>query len=232
MNRVRKHLTPGTVIACIALFVSLSGAAVAATAMLPKKSVKAQHIGNGAVTTVKLRNGAVTTSKLRNESVIGAKIAVESIGSGQLAKGSVRSGQLGGGVVTEGKIKNAAVSENKLGANSVSTGKLQDGAVTAAKLSTSFNAQLVKSASYATAASASNTSEAKKTVTASCPTGKQVVGGGAKVVGGDVLVAVTESAPTAPNSDGKRTGWTASASEAAASAVAWSVEAYAICAEF
>ena len=232
MKLLKRHLTVANVLSCTALFLALSGAAYAATAMLPKKSVKTAHLANGSVTSLKLRNGAVTNLKLRNGAVTGVKIAPATIGSSQLANGSVRSGQLGGGVVTEGKIKNGAVTESKLAAGSVAAGKLQDGAVTAAKVSPGLLAQLVKNASYVTASSASNTSEAKKTVTASCPSGKQAVGGGAKVVGGDVLIAITESAPTPPSSEGKRTGWSVSAAEATASTAAWSVEAYAICAEF
>ncbi len=228
------------VLSCMALFVALSGVAYAATT-LDQKSVKTKHLAKGVVTTQKLRNAAVTAAKIRNGAVIGSKIATGAVGSTQLADGGVRSVDLGGGVVTSGKLKNGAVTEDKLSngavtnsklaANAVGTGKIQDGAVTAAKLSSSFNAQLVKDVSYATATSVSNTSDPTKTATATCPTGKQVIGGGAKVIGGDVLIAVTESAPTPPNAESKRTGWTAAASEATASTANWAVEAYAICAE-
>jgi trimeric autotransporter adhesin len=244
MKRVKllkRHLSVANVLSCIALFVALSGAAYAATAVT-KNSVKAKSIAKGAVTTPKLRNGAVTNAKLANGAVTGAKIAPATIGSSQLANGAVRSGQLGGGVVTEGKLKNGAVTEakllngavtnSKLGANAVSAGKIQDGAVTSAKLATSLYTQLVKNASYVTVASASNTVEATKTATASCPAGKQVVGGGARVVGGDQPIAITESTPTAVTAEGKRTGWTASATQVAVTAVNWSVEVSAICAEF
>lgn len=232
MKQLSKHLNFANVISCIALFVALSGAAYAAKATLGNKSVKTRNLANGSVSTLKLRSGAVTTLKLGNGAVTGAKIAPGAVGSTQLADGGVRSIDLGGGVVTEGKIKNGAVTESKLGANAVSTGKIQNGAVTSGKLATSFLAQLVKNVSYVTTASASNTSESTKTATASCPTGKQVVGGGAKVIGGDKLVALTQSAPTTPTSEGKRTGWAAVARETEAGIIAWSVEAYAICAEF
>jgi hypothetical protein len=216
----------------MALFVALSATAFAA-GTLSKKSVKAQHIANGAVTTPKLRNAAVTAAKIRNGAVISSKIVPGAIGATQLADGSVRSSKLGGGVVTEGKIKNGAVTESKLGANAVSTGKIQEGAVTGTKLSSSFFAQLVKNVTYATASSASNNSEATKTVTAECPTGKQAIGGGAKVDGGGTdLIAITESAPTAPNAEGKRTGWTAVArAETGGGGTNWSVEVFAVCAE-
>jgi trimeric autotransporter adhesin len=252
VKNFKKHLSVANALACIALFAALGGGAYAATAMLPNKSVKTRHLATGAVTTQKLRNGAVTRAKLRNGAVVGEKLAFGAVGSSQILDGSVRSSELGGGVVTGSKLKDGAVSTTKLddgavktdkiangdvtnaklGGDSVSTGKIQDGAVTASKLSPVLSAQLVKDVSYVTAPSASNTTEATKTATATCPAGKQVVGGGARVVGGDVLVAVTESAPSAPNAEGKRAGWTAVAREASASAVAWSVEVTAICAQF
>lgn len=242
MKQLSKHLNFANVISCIALFVALSGAAYAAQATLGNKSVKTRNLANGSVNTLKLRSGAVTTLKLRNGAVTGPKVAPGAIGSTQIADGAVRSAALGGGVVTEGKLKNGAVTESKLfnsavtnskiGPNAVATGKIADGAVTAVKLAPSLYTQLLKNASYVTATSASNTSDATKTVTATCPAGKQVVGGGAQAIGGDTVIAVTGSAPTPTNSESKRTGWTATASQVALTAVAWSVEATAICAEF
>lgn len=220
MNRARKHLTPATVIACIALFVALSGAAVAAKTTLMKNSVKTKSIAAGAVTTAKLRNGAVTTAKLRNGAVIGTKIAPETIGSGQLGKGSVRSTQLGGGVVTEGKLKNAAVSESKL----------KDGAVTSGKLASSFLGQLVRNVTYVNAAT-SEDSEESKTITAECPSGKLAIAGGARLGGELKSVALTGTSPfSAPN--GSRTGWSAFAHETGTGQLEnWSLEAFAVCAE-
>lgn len=218
MRQLKRHLNPATVISCIALFVALSGAAVAATS-LGKKSVKSQHLANGAVTTAKLRNGAVTTPKLRNKAVTGAKIADATIGSGQLANGSVRAGQLGGQVVTEPKIKNGAVSESKLAS----------GAVTSGKLASSFLAQLVRNVTYVNAESASN-EEIAKSATATCPSGKQAIGGGARVNGELKDVAVTGSNPFVSGSS--RTGWSAFARDVDGVGVgAWSIEAFAVCAE-
>lgn len=230
LKLLKRHLNPATVLACVALFVALGGGAYAATT-LTKKSVKSQHLANasvttaklknGAVTTAKLRNGAVTTGKLRNGAVTGAKIAAATIGSGQLASSSVRSGQLGGQVVTEPKIKNGAVSESKL----------DSGAVTSGKLAPSFLAQLVRNVTYVNAESASNNEDAK-TVTALCPSGKQVIGGGARVNGELLEVAVTGSNPFVAG-NGQRTGWSAFGRELPdePGATAWSVEAFAVCAE-
>jgi hypothetical protein len=242
VSTLKKHLSVANVLSCMALFVALGGAAYAVSP-LANKSVKTRHLGNGAVTALKLRNGAVTTPKIRNGAVIGTKVAPGAVGSSQLLDGGVRSIDLGGGVVTRGKLKdgavsgekiaNGAVTNSKLGTDAVTAGKIQDGAVTAAKLSPTFSTQLVKNVSYATAESASNNIEATKTATATCPTGKQVLGGGAKVIGGTILVAITESAPTPANAEGKRTGWIAVAKEeGGGGATNWSVEVHAICAEF
>lgn len=241
MNLLKRHLSVANVLSCVALFVALGGVAFAATT-LNKKSVKTKHLAKGAVTTQKLRNEAVTAAKIRNGAVIGAKLDLGAVGSNQILDGAVRSADLGGGVVTSGKLKNGAVSEeklangavtnSKLAANAVSAGKIQDGAVTASKLSPTFNAQLVKDVTYVNVSSPSNDEDKPKSITAQCPAGKQVTGGGARVVGAEVAtVAITESAPFV-NAESKRTGWTASAAEIAPEAKAWAVEAFAICAQF
>lgn len=245
MKHLRKHLSFANVIACMALFVALGSSAYAVTAMLPKKSVKTKHLAQGVVTTTKLRNGAVTAAKIRNGAVTAQKIAVGAVGSTQLLDGGVRSVDLGGGVVTTGKLKdgavtndklgNSAVTTAKLGADSVTTGKIQDGAVTAAKLAPTFGAQLVKAVSYATKASATDGSD-EKTITAECPAGKQVTGGGARVVRGTLPetegVHLVDSFPAA-NVDGRRTGWSVTAREiVTANPGTWTLEAFAVCAEF
>lgn len=224
---MKKHLNPATVISCIALFVALSGAAMAAKTTLSKNAVKTKNIANGAVTTPKLRNGAVTAAKLRNGAVLGSKIADGTIGSGQLANGSVRSGQLGGQVVTEPKIKNGAVTESKLGAEAVTTGKIKKEAVTAATLSTSLYGQLVKNVSYVTKTSASD-EVSLKAITAECPAGKEVLGGGARPVLGTSSEAWLVESTLFVDGSGKRTGWTA---KVEGSAGTFAVEAVAICAE-
>jgi trimeric autotransporter adhesin len=208
LKQLRKYLTVANLLSCIALFVALGGAAYAA-GTLTKKSVKAQHLANGSVTTPKLRNGAVTNPKLRNGAVSGSKIAPAAIDSSKLANGSVRSGQLGGGVVTEAKIKN--------------------GAVGSAKLSSTLLAQLVKNVTYVSLTSGENT-EQTKSVTATCPTGKQAIGGGVRLNGELANVAVTGSTPFFNGS--ARTGWSGFAHETGGGPYTdWSIEAFAVCAE-
>lgn len=236
MKQLSRHLNPATVISCIALFVALSGAAYAAG--LGKKSVKTRHLGNGSVTTLKLRNGAVNTPKLRNFAVSTAKLRTLAVSAaklgngaviaGKLANGAVRASALGGGVVTTAKLQNGAVNTAKLAPNSVATGKLQDGAVSAAKLNSGLLAQLVKDVSYETSEKTA-LDASKKEVTAPCPAGKQVVGGGHRIDTETAeSVTLLEALPFIAG-DGKRTGWTV---VARGDGGAFAAEAFAICAEF
>lgn len=237
MNLLRKHLTVANVLSAIALFVALSGAAYAATTA-SKNSVKASSIAKGAVTTPKLRNGAVTGAKLRNGAVTTAKIAPGAVGASQIGSGAVRSEQLGGGVVTSAKLKNGAVTTEKLagnavgasqlGPNSVATAKIQDGAVSSSKLASSVLSGVVKNVVSVSKAHVSETAESE-TVVAECPSGRQAIAGGAKIVGGGPNIALTESTPVVVG--GKSTGWQVGAS-AVNPPSTWAVEATAICGEF
>jgi hypothetical protein len=202
LKQLRTRLTFANVMSCIALFLALGGAAFAAKTAT---KVKTKNLANGAVTTSKLRNGAVTTAKLRNEAVTTAKVAPGAIGTGQLAKGSVRSEQLGGGVVTEAKIKN--------------------GAVSASKLDSTLYAALLKNVSYIVKASVSN-SEAKSE-TAQCPNGTHLISGGARLLGANTQLALTESAPVINGGE----KWSAAAVEFAPESENWSIQVFAICAE-
>jgi hypothetical protein len=232
---LKKHLSPSTVISCIALFVALSGAAYAAT--LGKNAVKTKNIANGAVTAKKLKNASVTAAKIANGAVIGSKIANGAVGAAKIADGSVRSSALGGGVVTTGKLKDLGVTEGKLASNAVTgakisagaveTGKIGKEAVTGEKLSLSLLGQLVRNVSYVKKTSETNLTSPKP-LTAECPPGKEVLGGGARpVLGTSTEGSVTESTAVI-DGEGKGTGWTA---VAAAPAGTFAIEVVAICAE-
>ncbi len=132
-KRLRAKLTYSNVIASIALFVALGGAAVAAG--LPKNSVGTKQLKNGAVTAAKLRKAAVTSGKLAPKSVTAGKLGPNSVTPGNLGKGVVGSSQLAEAAVLAKNIKNGVVTTNKLQNESVTTAKLGKESVTLAKLS-------------------------------------------------------------------------------------------------
>ena len=129
---LRKRLNYGNVIATIALFVALSGVAVAAS--LPKNSVGPNQLKRGAVSTPKLKNRAVTSAKLGNKAVTAGKLGPNAVTPGNIGNGAVTSAKLANGAVIAASIKNGVVTTNKLQNEAVTTAKLGKGSVTLAKL--------------------------------------------------------------------------------------------------
>lgn len=141
-HRLRDRLNYSNVIATIALFAALSGAAVAA--VLPRNSVGTKQLKRGAVTPVKLRKAAVTSQKIAGGAVIAGKLSANAVGTGNLGNGVVTSAKLAknsvinqsiaAGVVGTNKLGNDVVTTAKLAKEAVTTEKLDNGSVTAAKL--------------------------------------------------------------------------------------------------
>lgn len=202
----------------MALFVALSGVAYAAKT-LGKNQVKAKNIAKEAVTNPKIKIQAVTSGKIKDGGVNATDIAPGAVINSKIANGSV----------TGAKIGNKAVTTNALANEAVTTAKLDSEAVTGGKLATSLYYQLVKNVTYVSAASGEN-SEATKSATATCPAGKEAIGGGVRLSGELLNVAVTGSSPF--SSGASRTGWSGFAHESGGGVFNdWSLEAFAVCAE-
>lgn len=132
MQIPRPKLNYANVIATIALFVALGGAAVAAG--LPKKSVGPQQLKPGAVTTKALHKKAVTSGKIGPKAVTAGKLGANAILPGNLGNGIIGTEKLADQAVIAAKIKNGVITTNKMTNGAVTTAKLGDGSVTSAKL--------------------------------------------------------------------------------------------------
>jgi len=132
MQIPRPKLSYANVIATIALFVALGGAAVAAG--LPKNSVGASQLKRNAVTTAKLKRNAVTSGKIAPKAVSAGKLGANAVLPGNLGKGIISTEKLSDSAVIASKIKNGVVTTNKLNNGAVTTAKLGDGSVTLGKL--------------------------------------------------------------------------------------------------
>jgi hypothetical protein len=145
---------------------------------------------------------------------------------------------LGGTSYAAFSLPRNSVGSKQLRANSVASGKVKDGSLQPEDVNIqAFTALLsgppglqgvqgvpgVSGYELVTGQSANNSSD-PKSVDVACPTGKKVVGGGARVTpAGTAEVKLDASYPTA-------TGWTAHAFEEAALATSWQLTAYAVCA--
>jgi hypothetical protein len=119
-SRIRRHLQ-SHVVGYIALFVALSGTALA----LPgTNKVKKNDIARGAVTGKAIAAAAVAREKLRNNAVTSSK----------LDAGAVIETALADGAVTTPKLRDDAVTRSKIGQGEINGGKLANGSVNSAKV--------------------------------------------------------------------------------------------------
>jgi hypothetical protein len=93
-SMLRHRPSAATVLAFIALFVSLGSGAFAVSTKLKKNSVTTKTIKNSAVTNAKLANGAVTDSKLANGAVTDSKLANGAVSESKIANGAVTASKL------------------------------------------------------------------------------------------------------------------------------------------
>lgn len=215
---LKRHLSVANVLSVIALFVALSGVAVAAG-----------KLGVGAVKSKNIARQAVTNSKIKTQAVTSGKIKNGGVNSVDIGAGQVTGEKIATGAVTSKKIAKKAVTNRTIAEEAVTIGKLGKESVDASKISTSLWLQLVRNVSYFNSPSVEN-SEANKTAAVECPKGKEAISGGARLEGELANVAVTGSYPL--SSGNSRTGWTAIGHETGAGPFGdWSVTAFVVCAE-
>lgn len=102
MRIPRPKLNYANVIATIALFVALGGAAVAAG--VPKNSVGTKQLKRGAVKAGDLRRGSVTSGKIRAGAVTAGKLGPDAVLPGNIGNGTISTGKLSDGAVTLAKL--------------------------------------------------------------------------------------------------------------------------------
>jgi hypothetical protein len=139
-ERVRRHLQ-SHVVAYLALFVALSGTALALPGKNRVKSndiargaVKGKSLADAAVARAKIRDGAVISAKLDDAAVLTPKLADAAVTSPKLAEDSVTRGKIAQGTIIGGKLANGAVDSAKVAdgsllADDFAPGQLSDGFV-------------------------------------------------------------------------------------------------------
>jgi hypothetical protein len=113
------RISPALVISCVALFMALTGSALAVG--IAKNSVRSAQIVDGSVRTVDLRDSAVTTPKIADAAVGTPKIAEAAVDSSKVADGSLTVADLGDNSVGAAEILPDSVGASELGAVTVRT---------------------------------------------------------------------------------------------------------------
>jgi hypothetical protein len=80
MTRIRPKLTFSNIVACLALFVALGGAAYAGGARLPKNSVGPKQLKKNSVGSAKIKPEAVTGAKVARDTITGQNVNEATLG--------------------------------------------------------------------------------------------------------------------------------------------------------
>lgn len=181
--------SPALVISCVALFMALTGSALAVG--IAKNSVRSAQIADGTVRTIDLRDNAVNSPKIAPDSVGSEELAPDSVTSQEIAENAVESpevaqdsltaGDLGAASVGSSEVADQSLTSADLGNDSVGSTELQTGSVRAAELGT-----IIQVTNSTTIKGGDNAS-----VDATCPAGTTVISGGAR--GGFYQVATSGS---------------------------------------
>lgn len=114
--------SPALVISCIALFLALTGSALAVG--LAKNSVRSAQIVDGSVRTLDLRDNSVNALKIAPDAVGSEEIAENAVASPEVAPDSLTNQDLGDASVASPEVVDQSLSANDLGPDSVAASEL------------------------------------------------------------------------------------------------------------
>jgi hypothetical protein len=186
--------SPATCISTVALLFAATGTA-AASGLITGAQIKDNTVGSPDI-----RNNSIATQDVKNNSLTSLDVLDGSLKTSDFAPGQLSTGPAGpaGPAGAPGAVGTTGA-VGPQGAPGVS------------------GLEIVTTQS-------ANDSAGSKVIGASCPAGKQLLGGGARIVGAAGSVALDESYPLTA------TQWRATATEVVATGANWYVNAYAICA--
>lgn len=183
MSRIGKRLTFSNVVALLALFFALGGSVYAASNKITGTQIKPKSIpGN------RLKPQSVTATQIKNGSIGGPQLKAGAVSASQIQNGSITGAQIKAGSIAGAQIQNGS-----LGATQINQTSL-----------TGISAANLHTVQYVTATvSLPPNVEGGTGGTATCPTGMNVIGGGA-FTSNSRTAFINESGPTT-----QRTGWLA-----------------------
>jgi hypothetical protein len=207
MPKIRRRLSYANVVSTITLFLVLGGGAAYA----------ASHLARNSVGVRQLRANSVTGAKVKNGSLTGADVNASTLGqvpSAQTASGAPPTGPASGAL-----------------AGSYPNPRIPGGSITAAMLARGIPHDVNVVEQHLSGQVAT-----KQEVSATCPKGQRVIGGGAlaPTMGADEHVALTSDGPVESGPfTHEYNGWKAEAIEVnGGSNQRWGIEVFAICASF
>jgi hypothetical protein len=159
--------SPALAIACLALFMALTGSAFAVG--IAKNSVRSAQIADGTLRSIDLRDNAVNSPKIAPNAVGSEEIAENAVESPEVAPDALTAEDLGAASVTSSEVADQSLTSNDLGPNSVGSSELRAGSIRAEELG-----PIIQVSNSTTIKGGDNVS-----VGVACPVGTTAISGGA-----------------------------------------------------
>jgi hypothetical protein len=199
-------------VTCLAAFLVLGGTGGAAVSQAPP---------NNSVGTSQLKNDAVTSPKIKGGAVQSSEIKDGAVAANDLHNDSVTNAKIGKNAVTATEVK-----DHSLLAVDFAVGQLPRGPQGPPGPAGPAGPGVGGLERRADQTQTDSTNS--KSTTATCPSGKRVLGGGARVTGDAAAqVTISESFP-----DSSLDRWNAVARESDPTDATWQLSVYALCATF
>jgi hypothetical protein len=212
MSRIRRRPSPALVLACVALTFALSGTGIAASTDVPDNSVGEAKLKNDAVTSPKIKGGAVQSSEIKDGTIATNDLHNDAVNNAKIAKNAVTATEVKDQSLLAVDFKPGQLPRGPQGPPGPPGPAGPPGAGVGGLERTSSQS--------------STDSTNSRSLPATCPSGKRVLGGGASVTGdGAANVTISESFPNS-----SLNGWTAAARESDATDATWQLTVYALCA--
>ncbi|MGH2840219.1 MAG: hypothetical protein ACRDKY_05270 [Solirubrobacteraceae bacterium] len=134
------------IVACVALFVGMSGAGYAASKIganqIKNNAVRSKHIKNGQVKRQDLRVNAVNGDKVEDSSLRGADLANGSVSGEDVADGGLAGADVADGGLTGADVADRSIGGADLAPNSVDDSKVADDSLKGADIDESTLGQV------------------------------------------------------------------------------------------
>lgn len=166
--------SPALVIGCMALFLAMTGSALA----IGKNTVRSAQIVNGQVKTADLGRDAVRSGKIANETITAADLRTDSVASDEIARDAVSTDEIADNAVSSPEVAPESLTAADLGPNSVGSSEVADQSLTSADLgpnsvgASELGTTTVRTRSEPIAAGANGS------ISVACQAGEQVLSGG------------------------------------------------------
>ncbi len=177
--RLLRHLSFSNVIAMLALFIALGGAAYAGT------KINGSSIKNGSIGGGKLKNETITANKLKKGTVTATQIAPGTLTGSQIAPGSITSSSINESTLgTVPSAQNANTAGTATKAKSATTAGTATTAATATTATTAKSAETAKHAETADSAKHAETADSATHADSATTADHATTAGEAETLGG------------------------------------------------